>query len=134
MVNVSFDSNGPSPSVVNVPAGRQVQLVFRNRDQVEHHYHILGLDTVGMRWLSKEGADIDPEEAAALHEAHHPEATMVDYHVCTSRSGICPTGEWIHAHAEPGDMDMIIFVTETPGRYTVTDPLHPEFTAEVVVF
>jgi hypothetical protein len=31
-------------------------------------------------------------------------------------------------------MDMIIFVTESPGRYTVTDPLHPEFTAEVVVF
>ena len=40
----------------------------------------------------------------------------------------------MHAHAEPADRDIIIFVADRPGRYPVSDPLNPNIAAEVVVF
>ena len=123
------------PKQVSVPANRQVQLVMRNHDVEEHHYHILGLPTVGMLWLSKESelsstSDVSEEDSVL----HHPEVNMVPFHICTSWSGICPTGQWIHAHADPADMDIIVFVTDTIESYEVTDPLHPDVTAVVNVF
>lgn len=135
IVNVWFDGSGVWPKQVSVPVNRQVQLVMRNHDVEEHHYHILGMPTVGMLWLSKEGemssvSDVTEEE----HAMHHPEVNMVPFHICTSRSGICPTGQWIHAHADPADMDIVVFVTDTTGSYEVTDPLHPDVKAMVNVF
>jgi len=134
VVNVSFEPGEILPKQVSVPANRQIQLVLRNHDQVEHHYHILGMPTVGILWLSKE----EDESQAAIpqeeHAAHHPEVDLVPFHICTSRSGVCPTGEWIHAHADPAGMDMIIFVADTPGTYEVTDPLHPDLSATFTVF
>ena len=138
LVNVWFDENGVWPQEVSVPTGRRIQLVMRNHDVEEHHYHILGLPTVGMLWLEKSGEMTETDEmddaAAAEHEDHHADGGFVPFHVCTSESGVCPTGQWIHGHADPSDVDMIVFVTEEPGRYQVTDPLHPEMSAWVNVF
>jgi len=135
VVNVWFDNRGVWPQQVSVPAGRQVQLVMRNHDQEEHHYHIMGLPTVGMLWLSKEGEmSTESDVTAEDHEIHHAAVNMVPFHICTSRSGVCPTGQWIHAHAEPADMDIIVFVTDEPGTYEVSDPLHPDLKAMVNVF
>lgn len=133
VVNVWFDGSGVWPKHVSVPADRQVLLVLRNHDQEEHHYHILGMPTAGIRWRSREdgaASGVSPEE----HALHHPEEHWVDYHICTSRSGICPTGEWVHAHANPADMDMISFIANTPGVYAVIDPLHPDLKAVFSVF
>ena len=135
VVNVRFDSDGISPAEISIPAGRQIQLVLRNSDQKEHHYHIENMPVVGMLWLSKEGEMSGISEVTAEeHDAHHPESQMVPFHVCTSLSGICPSGQWIHAHADPADMDIIIFVAETTGTFEVSDPLNPEVTAIVNVF
>jgi hypothetical protein len=134
IVNVSFEPGEILPKQIAVPSNRQIQLVLRNHDQTEHHYHILGMPTVGILWLSKEDDGALSGAPDEDHEAHHPEANLVPFHICTSRSGVCPTGEWIHAHANPADMDMIIFVAETPGSYAVTDPLHPDLSATFTVF
>ena len=45
-----------------------------------------------------------------------------------------PTGQWVRAHADSHDMDMIVFVTGTPGRYQVRDPLNPQLSTEFAVF
>ena len=133
VVNVRFEGSEIWPKQVSVPAGRQVQLVLRNSDQEEHHYHILGMETVGILWSSKEDgalSSVSDEE----HALHHAEVNMVPYHICNARSGICPTGEWVHAHADPADMDMIVFVANNPGSYEVSDPLHPDLSAVFTVF
>lgn len=134
VVNVSFRDGDVFPKRVAAPVDRQVQLVLRNHDQSEHHYHINGMPTDGIRWLSKEGDDSLNAIPQEEHAAHHPEVSLVPFHVCTSSSGICPTGEWIHAHADPADMDMIIFVPNLPGTYEVTDPLHPDVSGKFTVF
>jgi hypothetical protein len=120
------------PKLYSVPAGRQVQLVVRNLDTVEHHYHILGMETVGMKWLTKELQQDGGEQD--VHEAHHATEALKPYHICTSRSGVCATGDSVHAHAEPNDRDVIVFVTDQTGKYRVVDPLNEDLVAEVVVF
>lgn len=134
IVNVSFRDGDVFPKRIAVPVDRQVQLVLRNHDQTEHHYHISGMPTDGIRWLSKEGDDSLNAIPQEEHAAHHPEVDFVPFHVCTSSWGVCPTGEWIHAHADPADMDMIIFVPNLPGTYEVTDPLHPDVSGKFTVF
>lgn len=134
VINVSFQDGDVWPKQVAAPVGRQVQLVLRNHDQAEHHYHISGMPTDGIRWMSKEADETLMHMPDEEHEAHHPEVSMVPFHICTSLTGVCPTGEWIHAHAQPADMDIIIFVPNLPGVYDVTDPLNPDLSAKFTVF
>ena len=136
IVNVTFEEEGIWPSQISVPEDRQVQLVLRNNTDDEHHYHILGMATAGMLWREKADGTLSDVSGVSEedHNAHHPDVNMVPFHICTSRSGICPTGEWVHAHADPADMDVVIFVAPTPGSYTVTDPLNPDLEATFNVF
>jgi hypothetical protein len=135
LVNVRFEEGQVVPSQIFVPMNRQVQLVLRNNDSDEHHFHVLGMPTVGMMWRSQ-ADEADPARLVSDtdHEAHHPEVSMVPFHICNSKYGICPTGEWVHAHADPSEMDTIIFVADTPGQYEVVDPLHPEVSGVFHVF
>lgn len=127
-INVELTDTGFVPESVRIPVGREIQLVVRNRGAREHHYHIVGLQPTDLLWLSKEDpADTPPD----VHAAHHG-AELVPYHIC--KSGICPAGIAVHAHAAPGDIDVIIFTATKTGTFVVRCPLHPELKGKVVVF
>lgn len=133
LLNVSFGPDGVSPSTLSIPLGREIQLVLRNRDVVEHHYHVQGLVPHYLLWLAKPGLVSDAGTSADGEEhAHHGNGELVEYHICTG--SICPTGDAVHAHAKPGEMDIVSFVALDTGRFEVRDPLNPGITATVVVF
>ena len=77
-----------------------------------------------------EGEDV----AAEADDHNHDHGELVDFHVCTSAFGICPTGLSVHAHAAPGDLDIIMFTTTNQGTFQVTDPLHQNLIGQVIVF
>ncbi len=134
-INVTVNEKGFSPSTIWVPTGAKVRLVLRNRGLREHHFHIAGLNPTEMLWLVKDmetGAPVistGPDD----HSAHHG-IEMATYHLCTARGGICPTGLDVHAHAGPGDVDVIMFTTAEKGTFQVSCPLHPELQGKVVIF
>lgn len=127
-VNVELTDTGFVPDSVSIPVGRGIQLVVRNRGAREHHYHIVGLQPTDLLWLSKEDPSDTPPD---VHATHHG-AELVPYHIC--KSGICPAGIAVHAHAAPGDIDVIIFTATKTGTFVVECPLHPELKGKVVVF
>jgi hypothetical protein len=130
-VNVELAETGFSPEVVSLPAGRPIRLVVRNRGQQEHHYHVQGLVPMQMLWLAK---TLDDRRAEQLdHTAHHT-GDLVDYHICTSRAGICPTGNSVHAHAEASEIDVVQFTPANTGTFQVFDPLHPNLRGTVIVY
>jgi plastocyanin len=132
-VNVDLTDGGFTPRTVSVPVGRPVQLVVRNRGSSEHHYHVAGLHPAAMLWLSK--ADLLPagEEVDREHGGHHPQG-FLPYHVCTSRTGLCPTGRDVHAHADPRDVDVLVFTPTERGTFDAFCPLHRDLRGTVVVF
>lgn len=130
-MNVELTDTGFSPEVVSLPAGRPIRLVVRNRGQQEHHYHVQGLVPVQMLWLAK---TLDDRAGNQLdHVAHHA-GDLVDYHICTSRAGVCPTGKSVHAHAEASEIDVVQFTPATTGTFQAFDPLHPDLRGTVIVF
>lgn len=133
-VNVTIDETTISPPVLNVPAGTPVRLVLRNHGTREHHFHVQRVHPSEMLWLAK---DLEPgtalEMAGSEHGAHHS-GQMLPYHICTSRTGLCPTGLDLHAHAGPGEIDVIQFTAPQPGSYQAICPLHPGVQSMVVVF
>lgn len=133
-LNVSLDEGGIAPSVLSLPAGMPVRLVVRNRGAQGHHFHVQGVKPSEMLWLAK-----DFESGSVIqvggedHLAHHS-GQMLPQHICTSRTGLCPTGLDVHAHAGPGEIDIIEFTATEPGIYLATCPLHPGMQSRVVVF
>lgn len=133
-VNIDLFDTSFVPSLASIPAGQRVRLLVRNRGMAEHHYHIVGLEPVDMLWsapaelLAKQRFDGDD------HGDHHHDRATVPYHICTSTTGLCPTGRAVHAHAGPGDVDVVVFTATSPGTYQVVCPLHPHIKGTVVVF
>ncbi|MDZ7799730.1 MAG: hypothetical protein U5K81_02905 [Trueperaceae bacterium] len=111
-----------------VPVGEPVVVLFRNDTDDEHHFHVLDLAIDGtMRWLQTAG------EADLFTDAELRQATQLPDHICDSDSGICPTGQSVHLHANPHGSDAIAFVPKEVGTFEVVDPLFPERSAEFEV-
>jgi plastocyanin len=127
IIRVSATADGFSPDTMELTVGQSVILVFENPTDEEHHFHVNGLpigDT--LRWLvSVEGRDFSDDSLRA--------AAQFDSHICDSEFGYCPTGAWVHLHANPGGQDAIAFVPQGAGSYSVSCPIHPDLGAEVVV-
>ena len=131
-LNIDITDSGFVPSRVSVPVGRPVQLVVRNRGSSEHHYHVAGIHPTDMLWLSKAHLLAPVADRNEEHTGHHPEG-FLPYHVCTSRQGLCPTGRDVHAHADPQDVDVLIFTATERGTFDAFCPLHPEIRGAVIV-
>lgn len=127
VIRVTATTEGFEPEAIELQAGRPVILVFDNPTTLEHHFHVDDLpigDT--MRWLvAVEGRDFSDDALRA--------AAQFDNHICDSEYGYCPTGAWVHLHANPGGEDAIAFIPQVAGRYTASCPIHPAMIAEVVV-
>lgn len=132
-INIDTTAEGYDPPAVQIPAGRSIQLILRNRDSVEHHYRVVGLEPAEMLWLAQ--PDDMVREAGVTeedHESHHAK-DFVDFRG-TSPSGIKPTLTEVHAYAIGGAVDVVHFYALTPGTYEVNDPLHPEIKGTLTVF
>ncbi|MDA1258414.1 MAG: hypothetical protein O3C10_11335 [Chloroflexi bacterium] len=132
-INIALTDTGFDPAWVFVPEGREVQLVFRNRGETEYHYRVVGLEPENLLWINV------PEDVAEEgvtddeHDAHHA-SEFVPWRA-TSRAGIKPTGDEVHAYVSSGgNRDVVRFVAPAIGTYSVVDPLHPEFTGELTVY
>jgi len=152
-VNVLLTDTGFQPSIIFLPAGRQIQLVLRNRGTGEHHFRIQGLVPVRLAWLQIpeiDAYDLDtmtPQELASYgidltgvtddyeidHILHHLHGVYVPFRE-ESPSGIKPIGIDVHGWVTLGKVDVVSFIAPTTGRYMSEDVLHPELTGEVVVF
>lgn len=138
-INVNVTDQGFEPNTIFMAQGQRVKLVVRNHGATEHHFHIIGLDPENMLWAAKgtemEGLgseDVDLEDEDDGH--NHDHGGLVDFHVCTSAFGVCPTGLSVHAHAAAGDMDIILFTTTNQGNFQITDPLHQNLMGTAIVF
>lgn len=128
IIRVVADGDGYAPSLIEFTVGEPVILVFENPTDTEHHFHAEYLP-IGdsMRWLlSVDGASLDTGEALR-------NAGQFDTHVCDSESGYCPTGAWVHLHANPGGRDAIAFIPQARGIYGVSCPLHDLEGSTIVV-
>lgn len=152
-VNVLLTDEGFEPETIFIPAGRQIQLVLRNRGTGEHHYKIRGLVPSSLAWISipeVDSYDLDsmtPGELASYgidltgvtdeweieHILHHLEPTFVPFRDA-SPSGIKPIGLEVHGWVTLGTVDVISFFALTTGTYQSEDVLHPGLTGAVVVF
>lgn len=131
-VNVEITDGGYDPESVFVPAGRQVQIIIRNRTRFEHHYRVRGMPVSDLLWLSLPDMEIQEGVSEEEHLLHH-QAGFVDWRG-TSPAGITPTLDEVHAYSAGGVNDAVRFVALEPGTWTVDDPLYPEFTGTVTVF
>ncbi|NQW22469.1 MAG: hypothetical protein HQ475_03390 [SAR202 cluster bacterium] len=129
--NVEISDDGINPSSIFIPVGRRVQIVLRNRGSTEHHYRIQGLVPSDLLWLSRPS---DREEGFTdeEHESHH-DKDFVPYRA-RSKSGIWPLGEEVHAYAESGGVDIVLFTPTSSGRFLVDCPLHHKVAGMVDVF
>ena len=137
-INVDITEAGYQPASISIPAGQRVQLVVRNRTQVEHHYRIVGLVPANLLWLA------DPVEATERvegvtddeHDAHHA-SSYVAWRA-PSPAGILPTGDEVHAwaylYSPGGGKDVVLFTATETGTFEVVCPLHPEMVGEVTVY
>jgi len=153
VVQVELTDEGSSPKSITIPYGQRIALVMRNTGAQEHHFHIQELETDALLWYAKQGtvvsgepmtmADHSDTGTAPIEDMGDADADdsyfissgeLVSHHVCTSDTGICPTGDWVHAHANPGDWDLIVFVPADRGIFEAVDPLNPDIKAEIVVY
>ncbi|MEX2502622.1 MAG: hypothetical protein WD336_09615 [Trueperaceae bacterium] len=118
---------GYDPGMIEVEVGRPVILVFDNPTADEHHFHVHSLpigDT--MRWL------VSVQDGAYGDDALRS-ASQHDSHICDSEAGYCPTGQWLHLHANPGGTDAVAFVPQELGTFHVSCPIHEDHSAMVHV-
>lgn len=148
-VNVAISDEEFIPSTIFLPAGRHVRLIVRNRDNVEHHYRVIGLIPAQLAWEVKpviteeELESMTPEMREDLgvvgdiddpeHVLHHLSPTFVPFKA-ESRSGIKPLPNEVHAYVYAGVGDVVTFYPISIGEFQVEDVLHPEITGRVVVF
>jgi len=135
-VNVAATSAGFEPAVTTVRAGEQVQLVFRNRTLVEHHFRVPDMPIRDPVWLATPEGEREQGVSDEDHDAHHVASSFVSWRA-RSLAGIQPTGDivhlWAHTGAADGGKDVMRFTATQPGSYQVSCPLHPEMTAEIRV-
>jgi hypothetical protein len=152
-INVLLTDEGFEPATIFIPAGRQIQLVLRNRGTTEHHYKIKGLVPSSLSWISfpvVDSYDLDSMTPAELaeygidlagatdeweieHILHHLHATFVPFRDA-SPAGVKPIGLEVHGWTMLGTVDVVSFFALTTGRFESEDVLFPELTGEVVVF
>ncbi|HYF90614.1 MAG TPA: cupredoxin domain-containing protein [Symbiobacteriaceae bacterium] len=138
IINVDVTEDAIQPSSINIPAGRRVELVLRNRGTTEHHFIVDGLAPKDPLWLIRaESATVSGgSDQDAAHNAHHQNGvTEVEYvpFRLASPSGIKPNGHQVHGYAIGGAMDVVIFTATNTGSFKVTCPLHPGVTGTVTV-
>lgn len=127
VVRVSAGPYGFTPGVLELTVGRPVIVVFDNPTEHEHHFHAEYLP-IGdsLRWLVvADGRELSDDALRG--------AAQFTTHICESEFGYCPTGAWVHLHANPGGQDAIAFIPRTPGIFGVSCPLHPDVSGNVVV-
>lgn len=138
-INVAMTDDGLQPATIFTPVGRRVQLIVRNRGSTEHHFRVLGLVPDDLLWLAREETDEEADRLAsgevteAEHDAHHPSAGFAPYR-STSPAGITPQGDEVHAYAEVGGMDVVLFTATKAGTFSVRCPRHPGIVGSVVAF
>ena len=132
-INVILTDDAFQPSTIFMPAGQRVRLVVRNQGQTEHHFHIEGLVPQDMFWAAKDLLS-ETDLGSDLDSHGHQVGDLVPFHMCTSRSGLCPTGKTVHAHAMASDLDIILFTPADTGTYRIVCPLHPNISGSAVVF
>jgi hypothetical protein len=131
-INVVLTDEGFEPSTIFVPAGRGIRLLVRNRGTTEHHYRVVGLVAEGLLWQSEPEGLREDGVTDDDHELHHDSA-FVPFRA-TSRAGIRPFGDEVHAYASRSDVDVVLFTALERGTYMVECPLHPEVTGKMTVF
>lgn len=137
-VNVDITDEGMEPRALSIPAGQQVQIVMRNRGAAEHHYQVLGLKATDIaRRLpdaeTAEGNGMDAEDHSAHHGQDAELALLLPLSACASKAGVCPRASEVHAFADGGGVDAVLFTATRTGTYTVQCPLHPKISGKLVV-
>ncbi len=127
-VVVRATDDGFKPTRLRVDAGQPLIFVFQNESETEHHFHIMGLQPVDLRWFQMAVHDLDDYGPDALRTGER-----MTGHMCTSDSGICRLGTNVHLHANPHEFDAVGFVAPESGTFLVVCPLHAEMTAELIV-
>lgn len=132
-LNIALTDSGFDPAWIFIPEGRQVQLVFRNRGATEYHYRVVGLEPTNLLWINVPEDELEEGVTDDEHASHHS-SEFVPWRA-TSRTGIKPTGDEVHAYvSRGGGRDVVRFIAPQIGTYSVIDPLHPEFTGELTVY
>lgn len=131
-ITVIVTDEGFQPPSIFIPVGQKVRLVLRNRGSTEHHFRVLALKIRDLKWLAPLAADVG-EDDDAQHEAHHMVTSFVPFRD-TSPAGIKPLGDEVHAYAQAGGQDMVIFTPTDTGNFLVHCPLHPEIIGHVIVY
>lgn len=127
VIRVSVTPYGFSPALLELTVDRPVIVVFDNPTHEEHHFHAEYLP-IGdsLRWLVvPAGRELTDDALRA--------AAQSDTHICESEFGYCPTGAWVHLHANPGGQDAIAFIPRTAGIFGVSCPIHPDVLGDIVV-
>lgn len=138
-INVDMTDDGFQPPTIFIPAGRRVELIVRNRGSTEHHYRVLGLVPDDLLWMARqETAEETALVAAGVvtedeHEVHHSRAGFARYR-SPSPAGIRPRGDEVHAYAESGGVDLVLFTATKAGTFSVRCPLHTGIAGSVVAF
>jgi hypothetical protein len=128
IIRVTATEGGFTPGLSEFTVGEPIIVVFENNTGVEHHFHAEYLPIADtMRWIF-------PAEGASYYDDNAlRSAAQFDNHVCESEFGYCPTGAWVHLHANPGGIDAIAFVPQSRGIYGVSCPIHADIHATIVV-
>lgn len=132
-INMRITDAGYQPAAISIPLGQRVKLVVRNHGRTEHHYRIMGLVPGDLRW--RVPAEMSEEEMTSEednHDLHHAGAFVSMR--SASPAGIQPTGKEVHAYAQGGGLDVVLFIPTNQGIFEVQDPLHPEIVGQVTVF
>ncbi len=139
-INVEVTDEGYVPASIAIPTGQRVQLILRNRGTAEHHYRVLGLAPEGLVFLAAPEDEAPAEAPAGVsdgeHGQHHSgdgDGAFVPSRAMTTPAGVRVTGERIHAWAESGGLDTVIFTATKPGTFDVSDPRHPEIVGKLIV-
>ncbi|MDP2728919.1 MAG: hypothetical protein Q8O55_00325 [Dehalococcoidales bacterium] len=133
-LNLIVTDDSFQPPAIFIPVGQRVRLVLRNRGSTEHHYRVLELRIRDLLWLAPVDNTADTgEDEEAEHEAHHQATSFVSFRA-TSPADIRPLGDEVHAYAEAGGGDMVLFTATDTGTFLVHCPLHPEIIGKVIVY
>jgi hypothetical protein len=127
VLRISVTPYGFAPALLELTVDRPVILVFSNPTDEEHHFHAEYLP-IGdsLRWLSSRPRGLDDDDALRA-------AAQFDTHICESEFGYCPTGAWVHLHANPGGRTRSPSSRARRGIFGVSCPIHPDVLGDIVV-
>jgi hypothetical protein len=143
IVNVQMTEDGAQPAHLFIPAGKNIQLVVRNRDSTEHHYRVVGLIPRNLAWIAPEQDMVVEEGASSGGEedesaSHHTGTVFLPFRGA-SAAGIRPIGDEVHAYTSSrgsgsGNNDAVRFIATNTGTFVVECPLHSKEVGKVTVF